>query len=67
MYNSAKNSIIKLIPFIALYKYKLELIKKARNIKTIIKKARILIIKLQKLHTKLVTDIRFISEKIIIY
>ena len=54
-------------PFTALYKYKLELIKEVKSIKIIIEKARTSIIKFWKLYIKLITNIRFISEKTTIY
>ena len=50
-----------------LYGYKLELIREVKNIKTIAEKVRILITKFQKLYIELVIDIRFISERAIIY
>ena len=43
MYNSVKNNIIGLTLFIILYRYKLEIIREVRSIKTIIKKIKILI------------------------
>ena len=46
MYNNIKNSIIKLMPFAALYNYESELIREVRSIKIIVKKVRILIIQL---------------------
>ena len=58
---------MELTPFIALYRYKLELIKKVRNIKIIVKKVRTSITELQKLYRELIIDIKFILEKIIIY
>ena len=56
-----------LIPFAALYKYKLELIRETKNIKTITKKTRILIIKFWKLYIELIINIKFILEKTVIY
>ena len=55
------------MPFIALYNYKLELTKDIKSIKIIVEKTRILIIYLRKLYIKLLIDIKFISEKIVIY
>ena len=56
-----------LIPFVVLYGYKSELIRKVRSIKIIAEKARILIIEFQKLHTELIINIRFILERTVIY
>ena len=55
------------ISFAILYGYKSELIREARSIKIIIKKARMSVIEFQKLHTELAIDIRFILEKVVIY
>ena len=44
IYNSIKSNIMGIIFFTALYNYKLELIREAKNIKIIIKKIKILII-----------------------
>ena len=56
-----------LIFFVILYGYKSELTREIRSIKIIVEKVRMLIVKFQKLYIELVIDIRFISEKIIIY
>ena len=59
--------MIGLISFIILYKYKLKLIREVRSIKIITEKIKISIIKFWKLYIKLIIDIRFILEKIVIY
>ena len=55
------------MPFTALYRYELEIIREARSIKTIVEKIKILIIEFRKLHIKLIVDIRFILERAVIY
>ena len=53
--------------FAVLYKYKSELTRKARNIKIIVEKVRMLVAEFQKLHIELIINIRFILERAAIY
>ena len=59
--------MMKLTSFAVLYEYESELIREVRNIKIIVEKARILVVKFRKLHIELIIDIRFISERVTIY